>query len=1087
MASAARVPPVPPFRSSSPSVIEDAKRIQQRFSTDKGRVVPGTCIPAMFYTKSADEAPSFSAMIVPISDFPDTHVKCETAPVAGAVQGPLAPPVHTVEEDATAELPDDDEDVFQTADNHPTPSCKELPATVFDAATELLGARPDTLPRGFHLRQTPNNITNYISENRNKRQCKLMWSPNQYTLVMGEGYRPLFGRYIRTPDGSWIYFNLALLDYCIVFNTKMLDAPHVRFSPLFVPSPAGDPNYWARNVTDWAGVNNTVPPIPSGACLPFGRLPGHLSVKLSKKKPVGGAGSAADTPVCLFPVTPVVDMATDTAAASLAQNYTLTSDYPQHPIVQGHSVFSFEEPENANLSCQDGGVGFLMYRMNAKELGFQNEAEQPGQPVVLYARCVFGDLALESVAQQRSVVYNSVMFALSNVPRSSTGKSFVTLDTSHAGQTAVDFGTCFQLHAADFHADSTSAMNAVDVAAQSELLVTRWILRDNPGATFDAARKEARFRTKLMAEHPTLLSTALPIDVQIGTLIRTFQPDEFVDVCAMDKRATDLATSWHNVSAASPVLFNMAPPDVDAYGDKPIVIFGFIVRVHLGKACTDMYVERSPPDLYLMYKTVSDYGTRFMWDMMLYNDQLSVTSTRKETLLSLLTDKAPGELNVHSAKLGLPARTTTTSKCRRIRDPHPALKPFTVDTTDEALQVPATAYAPHMDRDAANTNPLLRLIIRGPFLPSGIPGSEVAIYRPGTKASSTHFAGTCHSWPVHAGYVEKIIMTPLTAEFPYGLFPPEVTEEERRAAVTLLYAPLYNSVQGQIWSLDGRWRNPDFRRREWETAYGVSVSLMHRAMMWLMYPAFASEYKSPTAIRIWDLKQRCEAVMQFMARWGRIIRGVLQNRRRKVRDDVKGVTRNYVAQVGRRVAHAPIADKYLSAYNGFAENFIVGEVTRRRSDLMDSHSNPGAVTAGGVGTVLGGHTLVDDSLFYEEVTTSNIHADAIRFDSIYDTDFPEFPEEDDEDAPELDPSGGAYEGDGGMGSFSGLGEVCTLGSIFPKSLAWSVSRTAHSSGTMALIGSLRSCNPGVETLNLMAEIQEYETGRAAPALKRHCM
>jgi len=346
-----------------------------------------------------------------------------------------------------------------------------------------------------------------------------------------------------------------------------------------------------------------------------------------------------------------------------------------------------------------------------------------------------------------------------------------------------------------------------------------------------------------------------------------------------------------------------------------------------------------------------------------------------------------------------------------------------------------------MDRVAANSNVLLQLIIRGPFLPSGIPGTEVSVYRPGTKATNTHFAGTCHSWPVHAGLVRKCIMTPKSEEFPWGYFGPEVTEEQRLQAITLLYAPLYNSVKGEIWSLDGHWSSPEFKRRQWETAYGVTVSLMHRAMFFLMYPAFASEYRTPTFLRIWDLKQACEAVVQFMGRWGRLVRQMLGNRRRKVRDDVQGITRNYVALVGARVPGAPIANVFLSAYNAFSENLIVGEAPRKRSD-RDTAA-----------------LFFDPDVYYEEVTTSKLHVGVAPPAGEDDFAAPDFPEEDEEEEEEAEdmqlPLDGPY----------------TLRSVYPRSLAWSMA--AGRPLAASVIGSLSSvCGPG--TLALMREIEELE-------------
>lgn len=297
-------------------------------------------------------------------------------------------------------------------------------------------------------------------------------------------------------------------------------------------------------------------------------------------------------------------------------------------------------------------------------------------------------------------------------------------------------------------------------------------------------------------------------------------------------------------------------------------------------------------------------------------------------------------------------------------------------------------------------------------------------------------------------------MTPRSTEFPWGFFDDSVSKAQRESCMDILYAPLYNSVKGQIWALDGYWRRPEFRRREWETAYGVSVSLMHRAMLFLLYPAFACEYNTPITLDIWELKQSCEAVMQFMSRWGRIIRGVLQNRRRKVRDDVQGVTRNYVAAVGRRVKDAPIANVFLSAYNAFPENLIVGEAPRRCGDIMDPRANPGAVES-------------CDNMFYEEVTTSHVHNNAIPFPDNTDVSLLEFMEEEGEEDETQDDCELKLDDFGSLAF-----EPCTIASVFPKSMDWNFADLHFASsigiGSVRPLGSLAM---GPETLRMMSEIE----------------
>ena len=169
----------------------------------------------------------------------------------------------------------------------------------------------------------------------------------------------------------------------------------------------------------------------------------------------------------------------------------------------------------------------------------------------------------------------------------------------------------------------------------------------------------------------------------------------------------------------------------------------------------------------------------------------------------------------------------------------------------------------------------------------------------------------------------------------------------REASVDLLFPPLYNTVKGQVWSASGYWRHPDFAPRAWQNAYGVCANILHRAMLFLIYPAYACEYRTPGAFRIWDIKQACEAVLHFMSRFGRLVRGVLVNRRRSVRSDFRMQPLNDVWRVRRAAApDAPIADMFMSAYVAFKDNLIVGESPWRARQSYDASTIPGCFATG---------------------------------------------------------------------------------------------------------------------------------------------
>ena len=786
---------------------------------------------------------------------------------------------------------------------------------------------------------------------------------------MGRGYRPIYGRYIRrlSSDAAgadaheWIYLECMFMAYSIAFHVSMLDAPGVLFYPAFVPTPDGDTNFWVRtSATDFIGHMNTVPQIPPGICATFGRLPGALSVRQTRA--AGGKG------------------------------YVLTSKYgPAHPIVQGKCLFppmaeGGGDGNNFTPSYQDGGVAYVVYRVNRVEMGFQDESLQVGQPVAVYARLAFGQLALAPVALQREAIFQAVRYALYNSPRLADGRTSVLLDACHYGQDGATFGQLTACPVAAFP-DVVGTINAVDVEAQTTATLARWVHAQNPNLPFGDCLTEARFQQAYVHSD----ACAVELDGQV----RTYAPEEYGPVCVLVEQARKAAEDWRRLADASPTMYYLAPPDAAAFGAAPVVVVGFILRVVLGAERTCTAAAPTPPQVYDLYKTISDLTTRFMYDMMFYNPQLAVVSTAKETLMSLFTEKAPGMLNVWSGKTGLPSRTTSTSKSRRIKNPHVALSsksaPFIVETSGVPMAVPpvqeelplqehavpwffADLFPPSLQ--PANANPLVRLLIRGPPLPSGVPGTELSVYKAGTKAGATEWAGTCHSWTVHPALVEACILRPRSAEFPYGYLGPEVGAEGRQAAIDVLFAPLYNSVRGQNWRVDGYWSHADFRRRVWKTAYGVTATDMHRAMAFLMYPAFPGEYATPGVTRIWALKQKCEAFLQWMSRFGRIERGVLQNLRRRVRCDVPFVIRNYVYQVGQRVPGAPIADLLLSGYNAFSKCLILG------GDLQATTVNPVEAAATGGPVDIG--TMVDTgaaatlatalpAFVTEEITTSVYH------------------------------------------------------------------------------------------------------------------
>ena len=926
-------------------VLSELKRLHARYSIQSRRVVADTCLPAMFLAQESEEG--LREDLRRFVPFVASDINRDSNVAGGRdcvleVDDDLFADGTAVfaeggdadHESTTGSCADQSSPMMYTG---PEPSCRDLPLWVFPAF-EVFSNRPVVLPSGFYVRQTPLDFSNYVSESRNKRQCKLLWWPNLYMLKMGEHYRPLFGRYLRgtrEEQRNWIYFELIFSSYCIVFRNEMLDMPHVLFQPLFVPSPKQDSNAWARRVTDFGVGFNTVPPVPPGIYIPFGRLSGSWSINKIKS---------------------------DTPSGELSSKLG-----PEHPVLQGKSVFTLPE-SGIGPSYQDGGVGFMMYRYNASKLGFFDEAEHFGQPIVLFARCAFGQLALASIEEQRRAVYDSVKFALMNAPRASNGQPHVVLDGCHTGQTELDFGILHDIPAPAFE-HAIAGVNGVNVREQTCLFLQKAFgaFRGNDIAT--RHQVDMYMRTYETFSNLKRHSHKRPRDesfvLEDGTALTS---DAVHSIVSLVSKYETIVQQWHAIAGASKALFYLAPPDLSAFGDKPVAVFSFILRVRLN---VDTKKTISSADAAAYQRILSDYGTRFMWDMMFWNPQLCVLSTQSETFMSLQQDKAPGVLGVNSAKFGVPAKSTSTSDSRRIRNPHPALKGFEVQTTSTAFPSKTPVHPPHLSAEQAALNPMLRLTLRGPLSPMGVPGTDVSVYRPYTKATATHFAGTCHAWPVIGGYIDRCIRTPSSPTFRWGFFKEQLSEEQCADAIGFLYAPHYNSVGGEIWNLDGRWRLSDFQPRKWSTAYGVSVNMMHRAMAYLLYPAFASEYNTPSTLRIWELKQRCEAVMHWMSRDGRVVRLVFGNRRRELRNDFATNTRNYVTFMGNRVPGAPIASVFLSAFNAFEHNLIVGETARR----WDRKSFGGSGRDSVASSAVSDDVFMDADVIYEDVTTSMMFGD----------------------------------------------------------------------------------------------------------------
>lgn len=812
--------------------------------------------------------------------------------------------------------------------------CPSLPHMAYTG----VGYKPDTLAPGFTLVPTPprSNVSNFVQMRGGSQTRQDVWRGNLYGLHMSDKHSLLIGRLLRVKTDPEVdadtvrLLELTFCAYSIRFTVDVLSRPGVSFAPMFVAPPPGmdDKNYWARLPTDEKNMENSVPDAPPGAFVAFQRLPGKLALKPKANKD----GS-----------------------------YSLKcKEMPEHPVIQGATVFD-PLPRTANVAWQDGGVGYLMYRPLYSILG---EVPERGadfycaQPVVLYCRLAFGKLALASYADQTAALEASYRYALFNTPTEElTGTPYISLHPSFEIKR-------FHVPPAELSTCVLQALNVVDVVLHT---MTRWVLDTGVKLEWPQARIEARCRIELVRylRQSGLVETIdelkdRSIEIEIASedladqatnlkLLRSFRPEEVRTVLAEVMRAETIAATHVDVTQAATALYSLAPPDVTAYAAAgvDIMVLGLVLSVRTGA-----HEDRSSEDQQRERRRIaSDLVTRFMWDMMIFNHEVSVTPSAHELFLSLKTDKAPGLLNVGSAEDGTPIKETKTSVKRQIKNPHEALtpaaalraglppntplttEPFTVANTPAKIPaLPRTAEPRMFTPDEITSNPLLKKLIKGEVLPMDVSGGELSMYHPKTKCSCTEVSGTCHCWPVFGALLRWKIYVPKSIGFPFGLFDASVTEAQRELAEELLHGPLFNASRCGIAHLKpesrpgprkGFWSEPGAACRAWDRAYGVDVRPMHHAKFWLLYPATVGDYQQLRTLDIWRLKQACEAYLLWMARNGRLIRDMLNFRKRKVRGDYHLLMRNYVTCLHSRCPDAPIEKKWLSAYNTF-KFLIVG-------------------------------------------------------------------------------------------------------------------------------------------------------------------
>jgi hypothetical protein len=789
----------------------------------------------------------------------------------------------------------------------------------------LITDRPSTLPAGFDLRPTPpdSGIANFAMPVNPARTCNSSWKSNLYVLKMGAAYAPIIGRALRLVDTpTTLALEIMYSSYSIFFEQRLLESPHVEFYPAFLGThSSGDVNYYAKQDTDCFQTRNVVPSAPPGAYLAFGRMSGGMAVKPDRRS--GLFSAVHDHPVV--------------NGARLFPSSMLTH----------HSVPKKKKKNGKPAGCmQEGGIGFLVFRPNYDHFDIEPErcrgagGRAGGQLTQLYFRCAFGGEALASVEAQATIVRDALAYAVGNSPRDDVGQPFISV--VHNMAPVLLPSTSVEEACKAF--EDEKLVNVADVDVVTKWLLAVTICRDNKEVPWDVAFTEAGFQLSLGVYMDSLTASttahveAVSVEMSgsvsgltkfdaVQTVMhsndqRMYSADDVRKVYETYCSVRQKALNRHAAAHCSPVLLYTAPPDADKFAGRPVVVFGVLLSIRLGVTTVD---TMTPFERRLCRRTAGDIGTRVMCDAMLFNPVLAVTPCASECMLSLFTDKAPGLLNVRSACTGTPIKATSTSDHRRIRNAHPAIPGLEIFTTVEHVPTLPAAAVPDMTREQADRNPFLKALIRGGSTPYSVPGVEVSIYD-STHTCQTIVAGTRHSWSVKGAILYHRIMTPRSKDYPLGFFDAFVGDVERQEAVQFLFPPDYNSTACQIYSETGKWCQAGTTHRPWRKPYAVDVAVLHSAMWWwYTYPAFGTDKTHPSAIDIWTLKTRAEAEVHWMGRWGRIIRQLLNKRRRKIRSDyAEAVFRNYYCALN-RVPGAPIMDMVLSAINVFKYTLILGE------------------------------------------------------------------------------------------------------------------------------------------------------------------
>jgi hypothetical protein len=909
--------------------------------------------------------------------------------------------------------------VEKLASEKPQPACRELPRGIM-GDTESFVQREETLPEGFELVPTPEKFTNILSTSgggSSSRSCKRMWHFNPWILIMGPGYRPQPGRLLKVPgDTDHLYLEPAMCAYSFKFHRSMLDKPGVSFGPACVASPdIGVQNALAKHHTDVTISMNQIPNIPPGVFMPYSRLTRAWSLK-AVKVPKKAARDAAAAGI----VVPTAKLVSKMEDHPILKGERVFPPLKPPPVEPGKKPDTQSTEGSVGYLCFHAKMEQDLLRFEEECSGPTAIAMAcKRQKVPIYMRFVFNRACLLPCATQIRAFEAAVDFALSNTPTGNDGSPWVTHSKrivieevegvtytkleSYTNVFQVDpgvFGHELE-HGHNVNLIENMAHEAVNIMIQ-QLCVRGTKLRqaiaeallakalgetvytvmqglkegkeegakgDMSDDELEAALYSRDYTVTIVLEHDdddddgedhagagTGMGVSLGASGQCGRgkqITKVYSGNQAKAVIKDYNEAMETARVRKELFPCSPILNDMGPPDPDQFEGRPVIVYGIMLDVKLG------YDDKTPErEAAVLLQSLNDLVTRFLWDAMIENPGLSVVSSDENTCMSLFTDKAPGLLGVKTMQASVPAVKTNTSDHRKMKRFSKCLPPgFEIETVTEKPKPPQVGRAPVLTREEVDENVFFRNLIRGEDVPSQVPGCMGSIYVPGTKCNSTVASGTGHSWQCLGALNFHCAMTPWTPQTRFGWFEPSVPRELVLKSMEALGDAFYNATRNQIWLAEGYWKNEEAYRRTGTKAYGMDCSQAHSVMGWCsQYPAWPQDATDPKAIRIWDLKFVAEAAMQWNLRYGRVLRHLLANHKRKIREDIARVIfPNYHASTRRRglLPLAPVLDVYVSVYVAYSNRVVLGKgsgVLSTRASAQRKSSGEG----GGGGSGSGG-------------------------------------------------------------------------------------------------------------------------------------